>query len=407
MLRRQFLGATLMAPAAGLNLSAGDWPWFLGPTRDGSAGMEIAKWKGDGPPTVWTLPVGEGFSGPVVASGKVILFHRDGSNHLLEAVRTDTGARLWQTRIPTRYEDPLGRGDGPRSTPAISDGRVFLTTPEASLIAFDLASGKQVWSVDLVDKYGMPQGFFGYGVSPLVHKGLILLNVGGEGAGLVAFSTADGSEKWKVTSQQASYASGVLMRLGDREVAAFLTREGLLAVDPGDGAILSQLRWRSRQNASVNAASPVAIPGGVFLTASYGTGAIALRLSRGGLEKIWNNDDSLSAHYSTPVSHQGYLYGFHGRQEEGGELRCVEINTGKVSWAKPGTGCGWILRTVNKLLVMQENGELLLIRAEPSGCSVEAQSRVLKGPIRALPAFSQGVLFCRDTKECRAVRLAG
>lgn len=407
MFRRRFLGASLMAPAAGLNLSAGDWPWFLGPTRDGTLDLEVSHWKGDGPPTVWTLPMGEGFSGPVVASGKVVLFHREGSSHLLEAVRTDTGARLWQTRVPTRYEDPLGRGDGPRSTPAISEGRIFLTTPEASLVAFDLASGKKLWAVDLVAKYGMAQGFFGYGVSPLVHKGLILLNVGGEGAGLVAFSTADGSEKWKVTSQQASYASGILMPWGEREVAAFLTREGLLAVEPGEGTIVGQMRWRSRQNASVNAASPVAIPGGIFLTACYGTGAVALRLTPGGLEKIWSNDDSLSAHYSTPVSYEGYLYGFHGRQEEGAELRCVEIKTGKVSWSKPGTGCGWILRTGNKLLVMQESGELLLIRAEPSKCSIEAKSSTLKGPIRALPAFSQGVLFCRDNKECRAIRLAG
>lgn len=405
MLRRDLLSALLAGPFVSGFSKAKEWPWFLGPDRDGSFEAGIGPWQGDRLPAAWAIPLGEGFSGPVVADGKVVLFHRQGADHLVEMVRAEDGGGVWRCRLPTRYEDPLGRGDGPRATPAIAGGKVFVTTPEAVLVAIDFVTGKKVWSVDLAAAYNPPKGFFGYGVSPLVHGGAVLLNVGGDGAGVVAFSIRDGAELWRASSQQASYASGILMRLGDRELAVFFTREGLLALDPEKGAQVHQMRWRSRQNASVNAASPVAIPGGVFLTACYNTGAIALELREGALRKVWSGDESLSSHYSTPVYFEGHLYGFHGRQEEGAELRCVESKTGKVKWAMPGTGCGWLMRSRDRLLVMQENGDLLLLKANPVRSEVEAKAKALNGSARAVPAFSGNLLFCRDSTECRALKM--
>lgn len=406
MHRRHLLASVIACPITSVFSRAGDWPWFLGASRDGSLGSPVQPWQGDDLPAAWNIPLGEGFSGPVASNGKVVLFHRDGANHVVELVMAQDGKRVWQTRIPTRYEDPLGRGDGPRATPAIAGGKIFLTTPEAVLFAFDFTTGKKVWSVDLASTYSVPKGFFGYGVSPLIHQGSVLLNVGGEGAGVVAFSERDGAEIWKVTSQQASYASGIMMNFGGQSLAVFLTRDGLLALDPAKGTVVHQLRWRSRQNASVNAASPVAIPGGVFLSACYNTGAIALELREGVLQKLWSGDESLSCHYSTPVYWDGHLYGFHGRQEEGAELRCVEFKSGKVKWTRPGTGCGWLLRAKDRLLVMQENGELLLLMANPAECQVMAKAKALNGSARALPAFVDNLLICRDSAECRAIKMA-
>jgi len=406
MHRRHLLTSLLVGPLASMFSRAGDWPWFLGSARDGSLEVQVQPWQGEELSTAWSIPLGEGFSGPVASGGKVVLFHRQGGDHLVEVVRAENGSRVWQTRLPTHYEDQLGRGDGPRATPAIAEGKVFVTTPEGVLVAFDFAMGKKLWSVDLPSTYAPPKGFFGYGVSPLVHQGSVLLNVGGEGAGVVAFSVRDGKELWKASSHQASYASGILMRLGAEELAVFFTREGLLALDPTKGTVVHQMRWRSRQNASVNAASPVAIPGGVFLTASYNTGAIALELRESGLHKVWSGDENLSAHYSTPVYFDGHLYGFHGRQEEGAELRCVESKTGKVKWVMRGTGCGWLLRARDRLLVMQENGELLLLKADPARSRVEARAKALNGTARALPAFVDNLLICRDGKECKALKLA-
>lgn len=405
LMRRHWMLAAAMAPLATMRSFSADWPWFFGPTRDGAMPSEIKPWKDGGPREIWSLDLGEGFSGPVVGARVVYLFHRENGNHLIDAVEALSGKRLWRTILSTSYEDPLGRGNGPRSTPALSEGRLFIVTPEAGLFSFDCQTGKELWKVDLAAKYAIQQGFFGYGVSPLVHGQTLLLNVGGEGAGIVCFSTKDGSERWKVTSQQASYASGVLMRLGDRDLATFLTREGLLSVEPESGQVIHKMRWRSRQNASVNAASPVAIPGGVFLTSCYNTGGIALREKAGRLEKVWSGDESLSAHYATPIYHEGHLYGFHGRQEEGAELRCVEANSGKVMWSKPGTGCGWILRAGGSLLVMQENGQMLLLQSNPKELKVLANAQVFKGQIRALPAFSDGVLYCRDSTIMKAFEL--
>lgn len=414
------------AAFAGLGMEGGaqDWPGFLGAKRDGASEENLADWTQGVPREIWEIPVGEGFSGLVVGnlgtptrrgvskaevekSAQVVVFHRVKNELVCETLEAATGKSTAKAVFGTRYEDPLGRGNGPRSTPALAGENIYLVTPEAALIAVEATNLREKWRVDLAKKYQMPQGFFGYGVSPLVLGDQVLLNVGGEGAGIVAFSTKDGSEKWKSTSQQASYSSGVLMQLGSRELVTFLTREGFLALEPKDGKVIHQLRWRSRQNASVNAASPVAISGGVFLSACYGTGAIALRVVNDKLERVWSNDDSLSCHYSTPVHHQGHLYGFHGRQEEGGELRCVDAATGKVRWSLPGTGCGWIIRGKNRLLVMGEDGLLMMLDPSTDSPKIVGRKQVLRGTPRAQPAFGRGVLYCRDDKVLKAVRLAG
>ena len=386
---------------------AADWPGFLGPNGNGALDSEDipSAWPKNGPLIKWRLAVGEGCGGPAVSGGKLILMHREKDHHVLDCVEATTGKRIWRHISPTNYDDSLGRGKGPRCTPLIKGGRVFVTTPEAGILAVSLATGKELWKVDLASQYSPPKGFFGYGVSPLGWHDLILLNVGGEGSGIVAFEAATGIEKWKATSQSASYCTGLLALLMDRERAIFLTRDGMVVLNPATGEVVDQRPWRSRQGASVNAASPVEIPGGIFLSACYGTGAVVLHESNGVLKPRWSNDESLSAHYSTPVYHQGNLYGFHGRQEEGGELRCVEVKTGKVQWKRTGTGCGWIIRARNRFLVMEENGMMLLLESNSQACQILAGFQALDGPIRAVPAYSEGMLYCRDNKQLKALQL--
>src|SRR5258708_35783462 len=106
---------------------AGDWPQFLGPTRDGAyAGTDLAEtWPSEGPVRLWKREVGQGFSGPVVAAGRVILFHRVADQETIECLEGKTGKPIWKFGYPTAYRDDFGFDEGPRGTPAISGGRVF------------------------------------------------------------------------------------------------------------------------------------------------------------------------------------------------------------------------------------------------------------------------------------------
>src|SRR5439155_1424436 len=184
----------------------------------------------------------------------------------------------------------------------------------------------KIWSEDTAARFRVRKGFFGAAGSPLVEDGRVLANVGGsDGAGIVAFNADTGAVLWTATNHEASYSSPVSATFGGQTSALFFTREGLVGLDPASGKIRFQRVWRSRSQASVNAASPVVVGDLVFVSASYETGAAVLRVAGNTLTEVWSSDESLSNHYATSVHHNGYLYGFHGRQEFGPTLSAREL----------------------------------------------------------------------------------
>lgn len=381
---------------------AADWPNLLGPTRDSTSAEKglIASFGARGPTVAWKRDVGDGYAGAAIAGGKLILFHRVGDDETVECLDAATGKPVWKQSYPTSYSDALGKGDGPRSTPTISGGNVFTLGPSGVLSCWALSDGKKLWSKDLLKTYEVPRSFFGVGTSPLVEGKRVLVNVGGDGAGVVAFDAATGKELWKATSQGASYASPVTADMARKRHAVFFTRQGLLSLDPVTGKELLSLRWRPRIDASVNAATPVILPGGyVFLSTSYDTGAIVLKVTKDGTEEVWKNDRSLTCHFNTPVAVGEQLYGVHGRQEGEPKLRCIDWKTGKVRWSADGFGCGSILHADGRLWMMSESGELILAKPNADKFDEVSRAKVLEAPVRAHLALADGFLFCRDAKK--------
>ena len=158
------------------------------------------------------------------------------------------------------------------------------------------------------------------------------------------------------------------------------------------------MKWRSRNDASVNAATPIVADDMVFLSASYGTGATVLQFSGGQWKQLWASDDKLSNHYSTSVYRDGILYGFHGRQEYGQSLRAVEMKTGKVRWSVDEFGAGTVTLAGDKLLVMRENGELQMAPASPDAYRPSAKAKLMDGMVRSYPALAEGLLYVRNEK---------
>jgi outer membrane protein assembly factor BamB len=390
-----------LLPAALALLLAADWPQFLGPNRNGIASETklLDTWPEKGPPVLWERAAGEGYSGPVIAGGRLILFHRVNGNELIECLDAATGKEIWKHSDATPYDDPLGKGNGPRSTPAIAGGHVFTLGAAGRLLCLKLTDGKEVWRRELLTDYDVPQSFFGVGTSPLVEGGHVLVNVGARDGGIVAFDKDTGKPAWKATTQGASYASPVAATIDGVRHVFFFTREGIVSVDPAHGDVRFSKRWRSRMNASVNAASPVVFDNYVFFSACYQTGAILLKVRKDGCDEVWSNDESLSCHFSTPVYRDGYLYGFDGRQEQGTELRCVEARTSKVVWSEKGLGCGSIVLCDGRLIVLSEGGELVLVEPDPARYKERARAAVLGRPIRAHPALADGRLYARDDRK--------
>jgi outer membrane protein assembly factor BamB len=385
-------------------LCGSDWPQFLGPERNGSTPEEQFSLRK--PRLLWKKDIGQGFSGPVVANGKLILFHRVDNNETVECLDPKTGKRIWILQYATSYRDDFGFDEGPRGTPAVDEGRVFTFGAEGVLHAIDLATGAKLWRVDTASKFGVRKGFFGVAASPLVEGAGVYVNVGGsKGAGLVAFDKKTGKVLWTATDDDAGYSSPIAATIEGVRSILCLTRDGLVAADPGTGKVRFQFPWRSRSNASVNAAVPVVQGKLIFLSSSYGTGAVLLSVNGGKLDKVWASDDALSSHYASIVARDGYLYGYDGRQEFGQRLRCIEMKTGKVQWTQEGFGAGTVSLAGGQLLMLRENGEAVLAPATPKGFQAAGKAQLLPGVVRAYPALADGCLYARNQKTLVAYSL--
>jgi len=408
VLKQGFCAAALLGP---LFAQGGDWPQFLGPTRDGVSTETnlAAAWPKDGPPLLWQKKIGQGFSGPVVAAGKVVLFHRVANQETIDCLEAESGTLIWSFDYPTGYRDDFGFDEGPRATPAIDRSRIFTYGAEGALTCLDFQSGKKVWGVNARKEFSAGKGFFGIACSPLVEGNAVLLIVGGrDNAGIVAFDKSSGNILWKATKDEASYSSAIAATIHGQRYALCLTRTSLFGVEPASGKVLFQHPFAPPIHSSVSAATPLVIGDLIFLSASYGAGATLLEVNGNKAAEVWASDESLSAHYGTPVHRDGFLYGIHGRTDPGfsARLRCIELKTGKVRWEKSPFEPATLVLAGGRLLILTERGELLYAPASPSGFNPLGRAQILPSQVRAHPALADGRLYARskDTLVCVNLR---
>jgi outer membrane protein assembly factor BamB len=403
MLRFVLLVLLLTAP-----LLAVDWPQFLGPDRNGIySGPELnEKWPSSGPRVVWRKQIGAGLAGPVVAQNRLILFHRLDDREVVESFDARTGTAQWRHAYPTTYRDDFGFDEGPRAVPVVAEGLVYTFGAEGQLHALDIATGKPLWNVEAMRQFSVPKGFFGAAGSPLIEGGRVIANVGGKNAGIVAFDAKTGKVLWTATSHAASYSSGIAATIQGKRYGVFLTREGLVGLDPATGEIRFQRPWRSRQAASVNAATPIVVGNAIFVSAEYGPGAGVLQFDGTKLVDVWLSNDALSNHYATSVYHERRLFGFHGRQEFGPVFRAVDMESGKVLWSTGRFGAGTVTLAGSRLLIVRETGELMLAAASPTAFQPIATAQILPPTVRAYPAIADGLVYIRndDTLVCLDLR---
>jgi len=384
---------------------AGDWPQFLGPTRNGAAPAALA-WPDGGPRTLWSIDVGEGWATPVVAGDRVILHHRRDNRSVVDCLDLATGKPVWSSGHDTDYRDGFVDDHGPRATPTVAGGRVFTFGAEGIAAAFDLATGRLLWSVDTVKRFRGGKGFFGFAASPLVEGNAVVLSTGGKGAGIVALAADTGRTLWTATDDEAGYASPVAATIDGKRYLFVLTRSHLVALTPADGKVLWQHPFRSRTDASVNAATPLVIGDEIFISASYGVGGTLLKFRPDKPAVVWANDESMSNHYATCVVHDGYLYGFHGRQEQSPALRCVSWKTGKVAWSQDNFEAGSVTLAGDKLVILRENGELVLAEASAAEYRQVARQQTTGFGTRAYPAIAGARLLARGKQKLVCLELA-
>jgi outer membrane protein assembly factor BamB len=393
---------------------AGEWPQILGPERNGVAvGEQLAtSWPAAGPKVVWEHPVGAGFAGPAVATDprdgirRLLIFHRQKSEAVAEALDALSGKPLWRAAFPTNYTASIVNDDGPRCVPLLHAGAVYLFGAEGSVHCLDLVTGKVRWSRSLAEEFSAPLGYFGCGSSPLVEGDRLLINLGApRGAGLVALALADGKLRWKATDEAASYSSPVATTIDGQRQAIFVTRLNVVGVDPADGRVLYRVPFGKR-GPTVNAANPLLVGRDVFVTANYGVGARLLRLGRASADEVWSSDDSLSSQFTTPLLADGVLYGVDGRQDVGvARMRAIRPSDGKPLWTQENFGAATLMFADGKLLALGVNGTLKLIQPSPTAYRELASASLFNSTTQALPALADGMFYARDEARLKCFDL--
>jgi outer membrane protein assembly factor BamB len=409
----RWLPSLLGLLVAGTFAAAADWPQWLGPNRDAASPEKVAPWK-EAPKVVWQQDVGEGHSSPVVAAGRVFLHAKvkDKDEEEVLAFDAKTGEQRWRTSYPRAPFRPTF-GAGPRATPAVVGGHVYTFGITGVLSCFDADSGKQVWQVDTLQKFGAKNLLFGVSCSPLVEGKLVLVNVGAKGASVVAFDKDKGDVAWQSQDDKASYAAPIAFGEGSKRQVVFLTADGVISLSPADGSLF----WRFPlvDQFSESSTTPVRT-GDLLLASTITAGSVGLRLGtkdgKPTAEKEWKKDE-LTCYFATPVAvGKEHVYMVTGTKPPAFEveatLRCVEAATGNELWKKSKVGKyhASLLRTGDdKLLMLDDAGNLMLLDPNAKEYRELARAKVC-GDTWAHPALSDGRLYVRDGQKLICVQLA-
>lgn len=382
---------------------AADWPQILGSARNGVADNErlAEKWPADGPPRKWKIEVGSGYAGPAVVGTTVVVFHRIEDKERVQAVHLNTGKTLWTCDFLATYRGGVNADRGPRCVPLIhgqgAGGRVYVFGAAGDLHCLRLRDGKKLWSRATYADFQGNEGFFGAGSSPILLGNRLLVNVGGRVAGLVAFDPETGKTVWQKTEEKASYSSPSSVDIDGRTYAVFVTRYNVVALDPRDGNELLRFEF-GRRGPTVNAATPLISKRQLFVTSSYGVGAVSGQIGTKGFQRGWANDDTLSSQYTTPAPMGDYLFGTHGREDIGtASLRCVQWSTGKVMWSERDFGVAHTILAGKHLLLLDTTGRLTLAAADHRAYVKIAETRLTTDTTRAMPAMAHGQLLFRTS----------
>jgi outer membrane protein assembly factor BamB len=403
-----------------------DWPRFLGSKDDATSSETklLRKWPEGGPTKVWEVERGEGYTCPAIAGGKLVLFHRVGDEEVVECRNAETGAEIWRFAYPVEYRDRYGYNNGPRASPVIDGGNVYVVGVTARLHCLALDGGKVVWERDLMKEYAVTNNFFGYGPTPVVWKDSLLVSVGGPEVSVCALDKMTGKEKWRVKDEwSASYSSPVVKPLlGKPRLLVFAGGEsrpatgGLIVLDPDTGAVLDRFPWRADKYESVNASTPIVVgENRVYISECYETGGVMLEFDEEMKAKpVWK-ERWFGMHWMTPVQEGKYLFGFAGRNEPDVEFKCANAETGEIVWKedlrweeKIGVDVwvrsyfrGSLLKVDGSYLCLGEHGTLAWMTLSPEGVQVDERAQLfLAQHSWTLPAVSQGLLYvCQNERD--------
>jgi outer membrane protein assembly factor BamB len=380
---------------------AEDWPRWRGPRQDGisrETGL-LKQWPKDGLRQLWTAKLSGGFSGIVVADGRLFTQTKDQNQEIVLCLDAASGKELWRYAYEcdyTAHKSFTGGGmpksrTGPRGTPTVEGDRLYTQGATGILLCLEAKTGRKVWQQDLLKVAGRTCPSHGYCGSPLVVGERIFVQPGGkDGKSLAALNKKDGSVLWQSLDDPIGQSSAVWADVGGSPQVIFLTGIAAVGVAPADGKQLWRYPWKTQYD--LNIATPLYAAGQVFISSNYRSGGALFRLTgTDSPETIWKNL-SMQNHISTSVLHEGHLYGTSENR-----LRCVDFQTGKPRWDQGGFGKGSVVLVDGRLIALGDHGELALIEASPTAYTEVSRCQVFDKDTLTwtVPTIANGRMYVR------------
>jgi outer membrane protein assembly factor BamB len=394
--------------SAVMSFAKPEWPGFRGADRAARAqGPPLAtNWTAHPPRQLWKIQVGPAWSSFAVAGNFLFTQEQRGPMEMVVCYHADTGREVWKQQVEARFDDPLG-GPGPRATPTVSKDGLFVTGATGIFLCLNPATGNIVWQHDLQQVAGRKAPMWGFSASPVVAGSVVIVYAGGPGdKGVLAFDVATGALRWSAAAGNDSYSSPQLNSIAGEDMVLMLSNEGLVFLDPVTGKARLNYAWKF---SNYRALQPHVVDGNtLLLPTGMGTGTRAIRIIKTNeqfaAEESWTARN-LKPDFTDFVSYQGYLFG-----TDGGIFTCVDLQNGERKWKGGRYGKGQVLLLENSglLLVAAEQGEVVLLRADPNAHTEVDSFKALDGKTWNHPVVVGARLYLRNAQEaaCYVLPLA-
>ncbi len=400
---------TVIVLAFAVPAAAEDWPQFRGSHRNGHSpetGL-LDSWPEGGPREVWRHPIGEGYSEITVVGDRLYTMFNggEGEDKLEYAAALDaaTGEEIWRTEVGKNLDTEFG--NGPRATPVIAGGTVYVLGSLGDFAALSAADGAKKWSVQLTEAFGSKRPSWGFSASALVDGDIVLVEGGGaEGKAYAGFDKATGEVRWTVgDAPGVGYNSPLAIDVdGDRRFV--MIGGGVVRSIDTSGNEL----WSHPFTPGESHSMPIFIPPDRYFASGVGgdtEGSLMVRVEGNGdgvsVEELWQTR-GMKNHFSSSLHHDGYIYGF-----DNSTFKCISAETGEQAWAKRRLGKGSLIFADGDLVVLSDRGRLVLVPASSESYQENGSVQALAGKCWTAPALSGGKVYLRNHTEMVAYDLEG
>ena len=418
------LATALLLRPAGAGAQDGEWRQWGGPQGDffAESARLAEQWPATGPAELWSRQLGAGHSSILVAGGRLFTMYRESHSdgggrpwtpsESVVALDAASGATLWEYTYASKNQD-FGQGAGPHATPLLSGGRLFTMGSNKELHVFDPQTGDLLWSKNLITDFGAPPLLIrsmvkpGSGMSPIPYKDTILLQVGGPGQAVMALRQSDGEVVWKSGSFLVSHAPVGFISVAGRQHAVVFAGQGVFGLDPDTGQVL----WGHPHDAGNDFNFQIPLydedTGVLFFSSGYIGGSQAIRLVPDGdvvhTEPLWA-DPLLRFTFLNALQIGDFIYGTSG-QGATAVLTATHMESGETAWRERGFSRASMVYGDGKAILMEEDGDLSLVRLSPNGLETLATTPLFDTRSWTVPTLVGTTLYARDRERIVALDL--